>query len=599
MKNRNNGHSLLLLIFLFLIQPCIGTAQENPSRDIIMSAMKDELKRNINLLLLENMERPFFIHYTIYDVKTIEINASLGGIVKSEENHNRNHNIRVMVGNYTLNDENFQDFGYGYRSSMIYGSGRLPLENDYNGIRRALWIATDNIYKTAAELFEHKKAALKQQTMTGEQTQLDDFSRAPVVIYTEPPRSFTFNRAGWEKIAEELSGLFRTYPDIYSSQVRIFFSNSDMFLVNSEETEVIQPLTLASVHVNAYTQAVDGEPLSNYVLFYGTVPEDLTNLEEMKQSVIQMAEELILLRDAPVFNESYFGPVMLEDQAAAEFFAQRLFSGKNGLLASRRPVVSNPGATGYRELEDETLDDRIDRRILSRDLTVKALPNMKIFQNKNLIGSYQVDAEGVKPPSEIMLVESGILKTLLTNRTPTPRVMVSNGHQRSRINSPSSALGPSVILVSSSDGKSEPELKKELLKRASEEGLEYGIIIRKLKPSFTWSQYNDPMAAMNRSYGRRDGTTLTRPILVYRIYVEDGREELIRSVKPGSISLSTLRHIIGAADRKFVYNILKGSGIPSSFIVPQSLILEELEVKKEKRDYTPKLPLVSTPLSQK
>ena len=606
MKTRNNRHLLILLIFLFLFQPGMGLTQKNSSRDIIMSAMRDEMKRNMDLLLLENMDRPFFIHFTIYDVKSIEINATLGAIVKSDENNHRNHNIRVMVGDYTLNDENFRDYSFRYRSTMIHGSGRLPLEDDYNGIRRALWIVTDNTYKSATELFELKKSALKQQTMIDEIAQLNDYSYAPVVIYEEPPRSFAVNLNRWEKIAEELSGLFRIYPDIYSSHVRIFFYDGDILLANSEGTEVIQPLTLASVHVVAYTQAVDGEPLSNHAMIYGSVPDDLPSLETMKQSVKSMAEELVSLRDAPVFDESYFGPVMFEDQAAAEFFAQRLFSGKNGLLASRRPIVSNPSASGFHSSQDETLDDLINRRILSRDLTVKALPGLKRYQNQNLIGSYEVDAEGVKPLSEIILVENGVLKTMLNNRTPTPKVRVSNAHQRPVIGlgyNASSALGPSVILVSSGNGESESVIKKELLQRASEEGLEYGILIRKLKPILTWSQYNDPMASMNRSYGRRDGKSLTRPILVYRVYVEDGHEELVRSVKLGNVSLSALRHILRATDQKFVYNTLAtanwNSGIPSSFIVPKAFLLEEFEVKKEKRDYTPRLPVVTTPLSQK
>lgn len=171
-----------------------------------------------------------------------------------------------------------------------------------------------------------------------------------------------------------------------------------------------------------------------------------------------------------------------------------------------------------------------------------------------------------------ILVENGILKTLLTNRIPNPKVRKSNGHQRPVIRSAyssSSSLGPSVITVSTSKGKSYPELKKELLKRAREEGMEYGIIIRKLNP-----------------------------VMVYRVYVEDGSEEPVRSVKLGAFSLSTLRHIASVSEKQFVYNTL-ASGVPASFIVPQTLILEELEVKSEKRDYTPKLPVVSSPLSMK
>ncbi|HDY87357.1 MAG TPA: hypothetical protein ENH82_04475, partial [bacterium] len=136
MKTRNKECFLLLLIVLFLFQPCIGLAQKNSTRDIIQRAIKDEMERNISRLELEDMERPFFISYNIYDVKTFEVNSSLGAIINSNRIHNRNYNVRVIVGDYSLNDENFRDSGYSYRSSMLQGSSRLPLEDDYDGIRR-------------------------------------------------------------------------------------------------------------------------------------------------------------------------------------------------------------------------------------------------------------------------------------------------------------------------------------------------------------------------------------------------------------------------------------------------------------------------------
>ncbi len=120
------------------------------------------------------------------------------------------------------------------------------------------------------------------------------------------------------------------------------------------------------------------------------------------------------------------------------------------------------------------------------------------------------------------------------------------------------------------------------------------------------------MMTMSRS--RQQGPSLTEPILVYRVYVEDGREELVRSVKLGGLTLSTLRRMAGSTEQQIVYNTLvptstgplgifsmpspiSNLGIPASFIVPESLILEELEVENEKRDYTPKLPVVPSPLA--
>ena len=130
-----------------------------------------------------------------------------------------------------------------------------------------------------------------------------------------------------------------------------------------------------------------------------------------------MADELIALREAPGFEESYFGPVLSSRTRLSHSCFPRVFSMViNGLLSYRKPVVSSPGGYSYGSSGDETLDDHLNRRILSSDLTVKALPALKTFSDHCLIGSYQVDAEGVKPPQEIILVQDGILKTMLSSR---------------------------------------------------------------------------------------------------------------------------------------------------------------------------------------
>ncbi len=606
---------LFSLISLILVSSQTASAQSQTTREIISRAMKDELARNMERLSLENLERPFFISYTVGDAKTMEVTANLGAIISSNENHFRNHSVRVMVGDYSRTDENFRDMGGGgFRSTMLGGATRLPLEDDYDGIRRALWIATDNVYKRASEQYERKIASLNQQVLSEEAAALDDFSRAPVVKYTAPASVFEMNREEWEKAAKELSDALQDYPEIYFSQVRIYFYQGDIFFVNSEGTEVVQPLTLGVVQVNASTQAIDGEPLIDHVIYHASEPGDLPSLSSMKQAVNNMAGELAALRTAPVFDESYTGPVLFESQAVAEFFGQRLFSGNSGLLASRRPAVSDPRAA-YFVRQGQPLDEKINRRIISRDLTIKALPKMKSYSGQKLIGSCEVDAEGVKPPEEIVLVENGILRTLLNNRIPTLKVKESNGHLRPTMGSGAGVfnrLGPSVVMVTTSAGKTDAEMKKTLLQLAREEGLDYGIMVRKLTASISGAEARlDPMAMMALASGGRQGISLSNPILVYRVAVEDGREELVRSVNLGNLSISALRHIAGVAKRQFVHNTLvpgatsgpgfypfSRRGVPASFIVPESLIFEELEVQNAKRDYTPKLPVVANPLMQ-
>ncbi|MBC8183308.1 hypothetical protein H8E88_19555 [candidate division KSB1 bacterium] len=622
MKNKNIIISLILIFSFLAISALSLFAQNQATRDIIQGAMRDEIKRNIDKLRLENLQDPFFISYTIHDARTMEITASLGSIINSNKNHYRNHHVRLMVGDYNLNDENYFDLtGGGYRQTMLRGADRLPLEDNYSGIRRALWIATDNLYKSATESFERKKAALEQQTLSEEDKALADFSKTEVVKQKSPPIEFDMDQEKWEKIARELSGIFTDYSDIYSSQLRIFFYQSDIFFTNSEGTETNKPLSLVAVQINASTQAEDGEPLKDHVIYYGAMPGDLPPLKSMKDEIIETVKSLIALKSAPVFEDSYTGPVMFSNQATAEFFAQRLFSGSSGLISSRKPVVGDPRAASFLNRGGgEQLEDRIDTRIISRDITIKALPTMDNFSGEKLIGGYQVDEEGVKPPEEVVLVERGVLKTLLSNRILTKKISQSNGHERPLVGAgtvSSSGLGPSVINVTSSNGMTETELKQELIQLAKDEGLEYAILVKKIKSPISGQVRRlDPMAFLTMSRRSQQGPSFTEPILVYRVFVKDGREELVRSVKLGSLSISTLRRISGASEKQVVYNTVvptasgpmglfsfaspgSNRGIAASFIVPKSLILEELEVENTKRDYTPKLPVVASPLVKK
>jgi len=622
MKTRKTKLFAALMALTAVFDFGFAQAPKNSTREIILQAMRDEMKRNMQRLQMENLQKPFFISFTIRDVKTMAVMATLGAVVRSSEDRFRTHNVRVMVGDYHRTDENFSGGGGMFRQTLLQGADALPIEDDYNGVRRGLWMATDNVYKSASETYERKKAALEQQTQSEEDKALDDFARAPVIKFSEPARTLTMPRAVWEKNARELAAAFRNYPDIYESQVRVSFYQADVYFLNSEGTETTHPLTLATVQVNASTQANDGEPLDDHALFYATAPENLPPVETMKQAAVKLAEELVALRNAPVFEDSYSGPVMFEGQAAAELLAQRLFTGNNGLLASRRPLrvsehpMEHPSEHPGQRSAEETLEDKINTRVLSKDLTIKALPKLQLSAGQKLIGTNLVDEEGVQPPEEIILVENGMLKTLLNGRIPTKAVRESNGHSRPIVGmGANSSIGPSVIAVTTAAGKAQAEMNNQLLEQAKTAGLDHAIIVRKIKsPNSGAERRFDPMAmlTMMRSGG---GAPLSDPLLVYRIWVKDGREELVRSAKLGSLSLSALRRMVSASQEQIAYNTLVGSGgggvlfmfgpsfsasgIPASFIVPQALIFEELEVKKAQREFTPKLPVVSSPLKKK
>ncbi|TAL69060.1 MAG: hypothetical protein EPN82_08205 [Bacteroidetes bacterium] len=616
---------IISIVITLVLGITLSYSQQSNSRDIIIKAVKDELGRNLNNLSLENLKKPFFICYNIHDLKVMSLKASLGAIVVSEVKPYRSLWSRIIVGDYKRTQENFFDPESGGDFVSGFTNDELPLENDYDGIRRVIWKSTDEMYKRAAETYEKKISAINQQKLTPEDSALGDLFKAPVVNKKLSPVKFDFNKTKWESAAKEISGLFGTYPDIYKSEVTITFIQGDEFYINSEETETVFPVTLAAVQVNAYTQAEDGEPLFDQVLYYEVSPEDLPKLDAMKSDVKKMAENLVSLRKAKSFEESYTGPVLFEDQAVGEMLSQRLFSENEGLLAIRKLIYSDPKFLLFaNQMMGKSLDDKMGKKILADNLTIKSTPSKTEFDGKKLIGSYQVDMEGVVPPNELTLVDKGSLKTILNSRIPTPKLDGSNGSKRVKFqgSSVTSDIGAGVIDFSFSETLKRDELKKLLIEKAKEGGLDYAIIIRKLKsPASSIKTKMDESSIMSFASGFEKKGSVSKPIAIYKVSVADGKEELLRSAEIGSISLSTLKKIAGSSAQKFAYNTMLSqgggmsglfsfafgfagseswnlSGIPSSFIVPDAILIDEMDVQKEKRLITGKLPVVVNPVGK-
>lgn len=616
---------ILSIVIAFIMGLSLAYSQQGTSRDIISKAMKDELGRNLNNLALENLKKPFFIGYNIYDFKVMSIKASLGAIVESNEKPYRELWSRIIVGDYKRTQENFFDTESGGDFVSGFINDKLPLENDYDGIRRVIWKSTDEMYKRAAETYEKKISAINQQKLSEEEAALADLFSAPVVNKKLPAVKFDFNKTKWETAARALSAIFSKYSDIYKSEVTITFIQGDEFYVNSEETETVYPFTIAAVQVNAFTQAEDGEPLFDQVLYYEVTPDDLPKLEVMKVDVKKMADNLLSLRKAQSFGESYTGPVLFEGQAVGEVLSQTLFSENEGLLAVRKLIYSDPQMLMFAsQAMGKPLDDKIGKKILSDNLTIKSTPSKVDFDGVKLIGSYQIDMEGVVPPDELNLVEKGILKTILNSRIPTPKLEGSNGSKRIKIqgSSVSSDIGPGVIDFTFSDAVKRDDLKKKLIDRAKEQGLDYAIIVKKLKsPASSIKTKMDESSIMSFASGMQKKGSVSKPIAIYKVSLSDGKEELLRSAELGEISLSTLKKITAASNKKFAYNTMlsKGggfsglfsfafgsgggenwnlSGVPSSFIIPDAVLIDEMDVQKEKRLITGKLPVVENPVGK-
>ncbi len=570
-----------------------GNLPADTAENIIMKAMRDELNRNMEELEYEDYKKPFFISYAIADARTLLINATLGSLVRSNMSHIRDWYIRVIIGDYKMTDENFEDIGTGSPDYPQYL--KLPLDDDYYGIRRCLWEATDMVYKSASQTYKNKINTLTEKNIDPEDLPIADFSYAPVVSVNIDGPEFDLNKSKYEDIARDLSSLFDNYPEIIYSDVTFAVFYADIYFINSEGTEVKIPLELWSIAVSAQTFADDSEVISNQLLYYFMNPDECPNLNVLKEDVTCMVDNLMALKEAEIYNDNYSGPVLITDQTVAQLLAFNLFSGPNSLIAYREPLYANPQMSVYYGQRSFSTESKIDKRIISKFLSVSALPGLKNYNGIALTGNFSVDGEGVIPPDSLVLIENGILKTLLNDRTPTKRIDKSNGHNRYAIMGTgiTKQIGPGVIFVSCSEGKSREDMKNELIERAKEERLDYAIMI---KPITSGTNY--------------------RPVNVYKVSLEDGSEKLIRSVNLGNFIDNNLKDILCVSDSNIVYNtmipegmsggmlesFMSGTdiikGLPSSFIVPDAILIEEIEIEGIAQPLSGNLPIVENPVGK-
>jgi len=575
----------------------LSTISVEAGDDVVLKAMKDELARSMRKLQLEKLEKPYFIAYRVNEVAATGASASFGSLLStSTPSRTRGLSVEVRVGDYAFDNTNFfaaPSFASGPIGSVFGGSFQLPLEDDYQAIRRQIWLATDAAYKKAVEDLSKKRAALQNKTRSED---LPDFSRVDAATLTATTTAAEFNRPEAEALVRELSAAFRAMPDIFSSRVDLRVGFRHTLYVNSEGTTFVRDIPLVALSVNAETQATDGMPLADSFVFYGRSMADLPTKVEVLSRIRESGANLAKLRQAPLL-ERYNGPVLLEGQAATAAFGQ-LFAPR--LLATRRPVFDRPQFESMAAQIDNPFLDRIGGRVLPVSLSVVDNATITEFANARLIGGSKVDDDGV-PARETRLVEKGYLKTLLATRVPARGITNSTGNRY--------GLGPmpTNVLVIAENGRTDRELKQELLRLAKERGSEFGIVIRRIgNPALV----RDAMQIQVGGFGNpgRQADEMRNIVLAYKVY-PDGREELIRNAVLSGLTVESFREIVGVSltpavisepftfrsvlSFSFDFGAAEAAAAPVSLAVP-SLLFEELTLKKPAGDI-PKPPVAKHP----
>jgi TldD protein len=583
-----------------------GAAQASQDSDQTLRAMRDEMARSKSRLELsipgtQQPVRPYYVEYRLLDLDVREIVAEFGTLLTSTRGRNRFMNVEARVGNYKLDSSNFiSDEGF---RGFIGSQGSVGIDRDYDSLRQDLWIATDQAFKQAVETYSRKQAYLSS---LARQSNIDDFSKSQPIQQIEPLVAPDWGNRNWEQEARQSSATLRLFSDIYESRVTYYLVYATEYLLTSEGTEIRTNHAYAAVEGGMNTLASDGMPLSHLYASYAPKPADLPNVDAVRKGLNVSASELMALRAAPLAQD-YTGPVLFDARAAAPLLAQMLGPAMNG---SRPPLAFQPVVeqmlSGLGGKSDWS--GRIGSRVLPPTVSLVDDPGAKEFHGTPLLGGYSVDDEGVRA-QKVTVVDKGNLVELLMSRRPGPDSDSSNGHGRSGF------LGDakptmSNLFFSASETVSPAELKKKFLDECRSEKLEYCIIVREMDNPTLSLLHREDYSELLASFGGGAGTGDRLPLLVYKVYPQDGREELVRGARIIGLNTRALRSLAGIGSDNFVYNYMQSqdagfsgtalgafgsaqSGLPASVVAP-SLLFEEVEVRGA-RGEPKRLPLLPAP----
>lgn len=532
----------------------------------LMRLLEAELAYSMENLRTPEGAHPYYLAYTVYEEHTGTVVCTLGTLATRSDDHSRQLNIDLRVGDYALDNSHQLRGRGGTARGYSVTAAQLPLSDDEPSIRHLLWLNTDAAFKQAVQVFQQVQTNL--QVKVEEEDQSDDFSREKPWTRLDPPASATFDPASWTDRLRRVSALAKEYPTVYQSSLSLGAYVGTTTIVTSEGTRLRSSQTRYRVTLQGITKADDGMTLSHSDDFNAADPSRLPDEKALADAFRRVLDQLVALRAAPL-AQPYTGPAILRNRASGVFFHE----------------IFGHRIEGHRQrdvAEGQTFTKKVGKQILPTFLSVIDDPTLSKFRDIDLRGHYVFDDEGV-PASRVTLVEGGILKTFLMSRTPVEGFPVSNGHgRRAPGNACVSRQGN--LLVESAQTVSFDELRRRLIETCTQQGKPYGLLFEDISGGFTFTGRSGPQSFK------------VLPVVVYRVYADGKPDELIRGVDIVGTPLSCFERILATGDDPAVFNGTCGaeSGwVPVSAISP-SILVESIEIEKREVDQS-RPPILAPP----
>jgi TldD protein len=569
--------------------------------DKTLHAMHDEMERSRERLQLPGVEKPFYIEYRLLDIDVKSVTSSFGALMASSVSRDRFMSVDVRVGDYHLDSSNFvsEDGFQGFLGS----TGQVGIDRDYNSLRQDLWLATDQAYKQAVTQMSLKQSFLRSLSKPPE---IDDFAQAAPLVKIDPRVEPDWTGRNWEEESRNASAALVNFSQLNGTRVNYYLVYITYYLMNTEGTTIRQSRHLAAIEAALDTTADDGMALHDFYSVYVANPAELPDPATVGKALSQTGTELMMLRQSPLVPD-FTGPVLFDAPAAGSILAQTLASSLSG---ARAPLSTMPAFDEMMERMGGRSEwtGRVNTRVLPANVTLVDDPTLKEMNGVALLGNFEVDDEGVKG-QRVEVVENGILKNLLMSRRPGPDFSSSNGHARSALLSDSRPLS-SNLLFQVNGGLNAADLKKKFLDACRDDGHEWCLEVKSMDNPALSSIRQEDFSEFIGGIAGGIASGIRIPLVVYRVYVADGREEMVRGAHIEGLQLRALRNIVGMGSDETVFPYMQNpsngfagtalgafgsaqGGIPSTVVAP-SLVLDEIEVRGFHGEPR-RLPLVTAP----
>ncbi len=555
-----------LIIKLILLHLVAINLHETSAQADLISIAKTELNRAMESLKKEQLP-PYFISLNITETYTITLTSSFGNLRNENENRRRILDIDLRVGDYQFDNTHIirgEAFSFGRYSEII----ELPIENNPEAIKIAIWNAINQEYKSAVERYQ--KALTNQAVKVREEDTSADFSKENPIKYIGKPLQIKIDKNYWINRIKGLSAHFKGNDWLYSGNVRFSFEINDKYFISSEGSELYWPETSTRISINSYTKADDGMTLPLYKSYFAFHPDNLPKDELIQQDIYKMIKLLSELRKAPL-AEPYSGPAILSGEAAGVFFHE----------------IFGHRVEGHREKDpnqSQTFKNQVGTKILPEFINVIFDPTLRKIGNHELSGFYPYDDEGVKA-QKVVSVEKGIFKNFLMSRSPIADFPKSNGHGRKEPGY-KAVSRQSNLIVEAVEKVPVEKLRELLREECKKQNKPYGLFFDVVQGGFTFTGRTIPNAFN------------VDPIIVYKVYLDGRPDELVRGVDLIGTPLATFANILKAGDDLGVFNGICGAesgGVPVAAVSPSLLVsLIEVQRKQKSQAKPPILPAPTT-----